>query len=203
MQSLATNIEDNDAAPLAPARKVITEPDFTGTPQSIGQWTELPDFPQCALGAYVNINGYAGVVVEIVKQSIKVLSPDGTTQRFNAGRLKTLFAPPERSSPSPEELPADHSKPAGQPGREQGEVEGAPPMRVHITDPDFTAPVRAIRTYASQADFPQCAYGKHVDIPGYSGVVVEIVMGSIKVQSPAGTIRSYNGQALKKLYGGA
>ena len=68
---------------------------------------------------------------------------------------------------------------------------------------NFSAPVRAIRTYASQPDFPQCAYGQHVDIPGYQGVVVEIVRGSLKVQSPTGTIRSYNADQLKILYGRA
>ena len=72
---------------------------------------------------------------------------------------------------------------------------------MHITNPDFSVPICSIRAYASQPDFPQCAYGKQVDIPGYVGVVVEIVKGSLRVQSPTGTIRSYNGVALKKLYG--
>ena len=190
MQSPTPTDQDTEAAPPVPARKVITEPSFSGTPQPIGQWTERADFPQCALGAYVSIQGFAGVVVEIVNQSIKVLAPDGTMQRFNAYRLKTLFAPPDRSQPVVERRPA------------WDEPEPAPP-RVHITDPDFTAPVRVIRAYTSRPDFPQCAYGKHVDIAGYSGVVVEIVNGSLKVQSPTGTIRSYNAGALKKIYGKA
>ncbi len=202
MQSPTTTDQDTEAAPPAPARKVITEPNFSGTPQPIGQWTERADFPQCALGAYVSIHGFAGVVVEIVSQSIKVLSPDGLMQRFNAYRLKALFSPPDRSKPAPQTLSTERPKPVAEPRPAPDEPEPAPP-RVHITDPDFTAPVRAIRTYASQPDFPQCAYGKHVDIPGYSGVVVEIVKGSLKVQSPTGTIRSYNAEALKKIYGKA
>ncbi|MBI2927143.1 MAG: hypothetical protein HYY24_15715 [Verrucomicrobia bacterium] len=202
MQSPTTIDRDTEAAPPAPARKVINEPNFSGTPQPIGEWTERADFPQCALGAYVSIHGFAGVVVEIVSQSLKVLSPDGITQRFNAYRLKALFAPPDRSEPAPQTFSTERPKPIAEPRPVREEAEPAPP-RVHITDPDFTAPVRAIRAYASQPDFPQCAYGKHVDIPGYSGVVVEIVKGSLKVQSPTGTIRSYNAEALKKIYGKA
>lgn len=203
MQSLTTTQLNDEAASSAPARKVITEPDFSGTPQPIGQWTERADFPQCALGAYVSIHGFAGVVVEIINQSIKVMGPDGKSQRFNAYRLKTLFAPPDRTKPAPQTLTMERPKPVAEVPRADEEPEPAPPARVHITAPDFTQPVRMIRAYASQADFPQCAYGKHVEIPGYAGVVVEIVRGSLKVQSPTGTIRSYNAAALKTLYGRA
>ena len=73
--------------------------------------------------------------------------------------------------------------------------------RVYVADPDFTTPVRPINDYASRPDFPKCAYGQHVDILGYTGVVVEIVKGSLKIQSEAGAIRSYNSDVLKKLYG--
>lgn len=203
MQSPTTTDQDTGSAPPTPARKVITEPDFSGPPQPIGQWTERPDFPQCALGAHVSIHGFAGVVVEIVNQSLKVRSSDGISQRFNAYRLKTLFAPPDRTKPASQVLSMERPKPVAAPRPALEEAEPAPPPRMRITAPDFSAPVRAIRTYAIQADFPQCAYGKHVDIPGYTGVVVEIMKGSLKVQSPTGTIRSYNAEALKKLYGRA
>lgn len=203
MQSTSPTVEDNEAATPVPALKVITEPDFSGEPQPIVQWTERPDFPQCALGAHVSIHGFAGVVVEIINQSLKVRSRDGVSQRFNAYRLKMLFAPPDRTKPAAEALSMERPKPVAEPRRSRDEPEAEPPPRVHITNPDFSVPVRAIRTYASQPDFPQCAYGQHVDIPGYSGVVVEIVKGSLKVQSPTGTIRSYNAEALKKLYGRA
>ena len=201
MQSPTTPEPESEAPPSTPSRKAITEPDFSGTPQPIGQWTERADFPQCALGAYVSIHGFAGVLVEIINQSIKVVSPDGKSQRFNAYRLKTLFAPPERTQPTPETLSMERPIPVAQPKPVDDEPEPEPPARVHISEPDFSVPVRAIRTYASQVDFPQCAYGKHVDIPGYQGVVVEIVRGSLKVQSPTGTIRSYNADQLKILYG--
>ncbi len=203
MQSPETTEQQTEAAPPAPAPKVITEPDFSGTPQPIGQWTERADFPHCALGAHVSIHGFTGVVVEIISQSLKVRSADGVTQRFNAYRLKTLFAPPDRTKPAPQTLSMERPKPVAEPRPVRDEPEPAPQPRGHITDPDFTAPVRAIRTYASQPGFPQSAYGQHVDIPGYQGVVVEIVKGSLKVQSPTGTIRSYNAEQLRKLYGKA
>ena len=65
---------------------------------------------------------------------------------------------------------------------------------------DFSAPVRPIDDYAGQPDFPACAYGKHIDILGYTGVVVEIVKGSLKVQSQTGITRGYNGFVLRKLH---
>lgn len=198
MMSPETTESENAPPPPAPTPKVITDPDFSGEPVPIGQWTERPDFPQCTLGHHVSIHGFAGVVVEIVNQSLKVRSADGISQRFNAYRLKTLFAPPDRTKPSPQVLSMDRPKPVE---RKPEEPEAEPLPRVHIVNPDFSQPVRAIRSYASLADFPQCVYGKHVDIPGYAGVVVEIVKGSLRVQSPTGTVRSYNVDALKKLYG--
>lgn len=199
------NPEPNHEAAAPVAKRVITEPDFSGEPVPIGQWTERENFPQCALGAYVSIHGFAGVVVEIINQSIRVVSPEGKSQRFNAYRLKTLFAPPDCSrpaSPPPLESPKPLAAPRPTTTDDSGD-EPAPvvPERVFIANPDFTQPVRAIRTFASQPDFPQCAYGKHVEIPGYAGVVVEIGKGSLKVRSEQGTTRSFNADALKRLYG--
>jgi hypothetical protein len=200
MQSPET-IDSSPEAPRVPP-KVITTPDFSGEPVPIGQFTERADYPQCTLGAHVSIHGFAGVVVELVNQSLKVRSQDGITQRFNAYRLKTLFAPPDRTKPVPQTFSMEQRpKPVAASRPALDEPEPPAPVRRHITNPDFEQPVRAIRTFATQADFPECAYGKHVDIPGYAGVVVEIVKGSLRVQSPTGTIRGYNGEALKKLYG--
>lgn len=184
----------------------MTEPDFSGVPRPIEGFAARADFPQCALGAYIDIRGFAGVVVEIVNQSIKVSSAEGVTQRFNSYRLKALCAPPDRTGPTPAARNADPQKPAPAPVRSRPEPsrpEPEAPPRVHIADPDFSAPARRINEYASRPDFPQCAYGRHVDIVGYTGVVVEIVKGSLRVQSPAGITRSYTGGVLKKLYGRA
>ena len=197
MQSPETSDRDHAATPAAPVRKVTT-PDFSGTPVPIGQLTERPDWPQCALGVFVSIHGFEGVVVELINQSFKVVSAERITQRFNANRLKTLFTPPDRSTPVPSSEPPKRITP---PVAEEAEAEPEMPVRLHITNPDFTQPMRAIRTYVSETDFPKCVYGKHVDISGYSGVVVEIVKGSLKVQSQEGTVRSYNAITLKKLYG--
>ena len=202
MQSPENTVQEAESTPAAPTSRVITEPDFSGTALPIGSMTERADWPKCALGALVDIHGFEGVVVEIINQSLKVRSSERITQRFNAYRLKVLFAPPERSHTVPS-IQAPRAVPPAAVAPEEEIPAPAAPVRVHITEPDFSAPIRAIRTYASQADFPQCAYGKHVDIPGYAGVVVEIVKGSLKVQSEEGTIRSFNASALRKLYGKA
>ena len=80
---------------------------------------------------------------------------------------------------------------------------GETPAPVRIEDEDIgdVGKRRAVGDYAGKPDFPKCAYGKHVDILGYTGVVVEIVQGSLKIQSATGTTRSYNSEVLKKLYG--
>ena len=177
---------------------VVTQPDFSGEPQPISELVARNDFPQGALGVYIDIRGFAGVVVEIVNQSIKVRSPDGVTQRFNANRLKTLYAPPDRSEPVFPTHNTDRLR-HDEPSDPTPTVPSAPP-RVYIANPDFTSPAKPINDFTRQPDFPTCAYAQHVDIFGYTGVVVEIVKGSLKVQTPAGTSRSYNGEVLKKLY---
>jgi hypothetical protein len=201
MQSTdVTNPANQETAP-APSRKVVAEPNFTGMPQPIRELINQDNYPHCLLGAYVDIQGFAGVVVEIVKDSIRVRPPEGMTQRFNIHRLKTLYGPPVHPEPIPTTRKAESIEPDAASKAVPAEPE-APP-RVYIADPDFSAPVRPINDYAGRADFPQGAYGKHVDILGYTGVVVEIVRGSLKIQSPAGITRSYNVEALKKLYGKA
>ncbi len=189
--------QDNEATPPSPARKVITEVNFEGTPQSITELAGRPDFPQCALGVYIDFQGFAGVVVEIVKDSIRVRPPEGITQRFNVHRLKALHAPTVRPEPVavvetsvPEEVVT-------------AEPKLQVPPRVYIAEPDFSAAAQAIHDYAGQPEFPKCVYGKHVDIQGYAGVVVEIVKGSLKIQSVEGKTRSYNVEGLRKLYGKA
>ena len=201
MQTPTDPVQANESTPNVPSTKTITEPDFSGTPHPIEEFAVRPDFPQCALGAYLDIRGFAGVVVEIVGQSIKVISSEGITQRFNSYRLRTLCAPPKHIEPIPSTSNIDQPKPADAPT--QSRPKPAEQPRVYIADPDFAAPVQLINDYAAQSGFPQCAYGKHVDIVGFTGVVVEIVKGSIKVQSTAGTTRSYNAGALKKIYGKA
>jgi len=190
-------------APAAP--KVITEPDYSIEAQPISQFTTRADYPACLLGVHIDIRGFAGVVVEIVNQSIRVLSAEGILQSFNFNRLKTLNAPPERSQPTPSPRVVEKPKVEAAVPAEvaQAEPESDKPARIYIAEPDFSVPFQKIDDYAGQSDFPQCIYGKHVDIRDYTGVVVEIVRGSLKVQSTDGVIRSYNAGVLKKLYGKA
>ena len=200
MQSSSTPDPVNEATSPTPPPRVISEPNFAGAPQPIDDFAGRADFPQCALGAYIDIQGFAGVVVEIVKESIRVRSPEGITQRFNANRLKTLYAPPIRPEPA---VSPDADRPKPYAASEPDEAKPSPPPRDYIANPDFAAPIRPINDYAGQPDFPKSAYGKHVDIQGYTGVVVEFVKGSLKIQSPSGITRSYNAEILKKLYGKA
>jgi hypothetical protein len=162
--------------------------------------TERADWPRCALGAHVDIHGFEGVVIQINNQSIRVRSSDRITQQFNAHRLKVLFAPPDRSTPVRSIQISDPQIPSSEPPPHPTPAE---PARTVVENPDYSAPVRAIRTYATRADFPECAFGKHVEIPGYAGVVVEIVKGSLKVRSQEGRTRSFSAVALRKLYGKA
>ena len=193
--------QQNDTAslPVTPKPGPITAPDYSGTPLPIRELAGRHDFPHCALGVHVDIQGFAGVVTEIVRDSIKVRPPEGMTQRFNANRLRTLYAPPVHVEPvaATEETAQENAATASEVPQPKAET----PARVYVENPDFAAALQPISDYASQADFPRCAYGKHVDILGYTGVVVEIVKGSIKVQSPAGITRSYNAEVIRKLHG--
>lgn len=193
----------NEATPPTSKRPVITAPDFSGTPQPIRELAGRADFPQCAHGVYIDIQGFAGVVVEIIAQSIKVRPPEGMTQRFNVNRLIALHAPEVRPDPVAFTVPARADDRPAAPRREAVQAKAARPERTYVSAPDFTASVQPIRAYAGQPDFPKCAYGKHVEIEGYTGVVVEFVKGSIKIRSAAGTTRSYNAEVLRKNYGSA
>jgi hypothetical protein len=192
MANPVTSETDLEASP--PLRDgIIANPDFSGPAAPISEWVARPDFPRCALGAFVSIHGFTGVVVEIMGASFRVVSEEGVKQRFNGDRLRSLFAPRDRTKPKA----AARRAPSVKPPPAAEEV----PVRNHITDPDFTAPVRPIVDYANQPDFPACAFGKHIELPDYTGVVVEIVNDSLRVQAAGGGIRRFNGAVLKKLFG--
>ena len=229
MQSLSTSETPPAVSTPIPKPPVSTEPDFSGTPRPIAEFVGLPDFPRCTVGAYVDIGGFAGIVADIVNNSIKVRSPEGISQSFNFNRLRMLYGPPPakveplvatpeperpRERPQPVERPTERvAERATERPSERGErfervvekEEPAPrpvPRREVVAEPDFSQPVKLISVLAGRADFPKCALGEHVEIVGYSGVVVEIVNQSLKVLSLEGTTRSYNAMALKKLHGG-
>ena len=180
----------------SPKREVISEPNFAPPPKPIAKFAGRPDFPQCAYGEFVDIGGYAGVVVEIVNNSIKVRDPEGITQSFNFHRLRTLYSPAPRPETDLLRATGDRVTPVDEPA---GTAPPAP-NRQFIAEPDFDVPLQPIADFVRRLDFPGCAFGRHVDIGGYSGVVVEIVKQSLKVRSPAGVTRSYNAGALVRLY---
>ncbi|HWH71367.1 MAG TPA: hypothetical protein VNT26_18475 [Candidatus Sulfotelmatobacter sp.] len=182
--------EANPAA-IAPAPKAaITVVDFTLPIRPIAELVSHPEFPQSALGQHVDIGGFTGVVVEIVKHSLRVRPATGHIMSYNFNTLRRLYGPP----PPPE--PAVPSPAAPAP------VAPAPrPRRDLITEPNFDAPVKSIEEFVNQPDYPKCVYGEHIDLRGYAGVVVEIVNGSLKVRSLEGATRSYNAEGLRKLYG--
>jgi hypothetical protein len=146
-------------------------------------------FPQSAVGETVDIKGYTGVVVEIVKNSLKVRSDEGITMSYNFNALRRLYGP--RSEPTP---PESSQKPESAPEPEPQ------PKREIILEPDFNLPLVPIEDVVGRPDFPKCTFGQHIDLHGYSGVVVELVGPSLKVRSSEGSTRSYNEGGLRKIY---
>jgi hypothetical protein len=194
-----SNTPDDPPEMLIPSgkRNATTEPSFEGPPKLIAEFAGQPDFPKCALGEFVDIGGYAGVVVEIVKQSIKVRAPEGTIQSFNYNWLRKLYCRVIQSEIS--EMTSVEAPPV--PAEERGQTTPPIPKRDVITKPNFDRAVKGISVFACRSDFPRCAFGEFVDIGGYTGVVVENVNRSLKVMSPEGSLRSYNADVLRKLYG--
>lgn len=175
----------------------MTEPNFDKPLRPIGEFVAMGNFPQNALGEFVDIGGYTGVVVEVIGNSIKVRSQEGPTRRFNYHTLRRLYNP--RIEPEPE-VPVELDRaPAVDP--KTNEASGASPQQREIQEPNFDREVRAITDLAGRPDFPQCAFGELVAIAEYAGVVVAIVDQSLKVRSRQGTSRKYNAGILRKLYG--
>lgn len=178
-------------------RDYITNPDFNGPPSCITEFVDLPDFPRCALGKHVNIGGSIGVVVQIVNQSIKIKTPEGTVQSFNTVRLKRLHSRPLSQETlrigMADTLPPTPGLPQNFPARVP-KLENIPPL-------DFSREPKPVSEFATRADFPKCVFGEFLDIGGYTGIVIEIIKRSLKVRSRDGATRSYNEEVLRKIYG--
>ena len=186
-----------DQAPTTPQPADVGETILSGVPKPIAEFASRADFPKCALGRFVDIGGFAGILVEIVNQSIKVKSSEGITQSFNFNRLRTIYGPRQITEPVEPTPMMEQRRPA----EKEAAIAPPAPKREFIEDPDFSAPVKSISEFAGRSDFPKCAYGAHIEIAGYPGVVVEIVNQSVKVRSIQGVTRSYNVPGLRKLYG--
>ncbi len=178
-------------------RGLIAQPNFNTPAKPIAEVVTRPDFPEGVLGEHVDIGGYAGVVVAVVKHSIKVRSPEGVTRSFNSYGLRRIYGPPP---PEPEPMQAAASPPAPAATAPVPPPKAAPAPEV-IAEPNFDQPLTPISSLVARPDFPQCAFGRHVDIGGYTGVVVQILNQSLKVRSRQGTSRNYNAVGLRNIYG--
>jgi hypothetical protein len=148
-----------------------------------------PDFPTSAVGQTVDIKGYTGLIVEVVKNSIKVRSAEGNTVSYNFHTLCRLYGPRK----APAEPPAEQAPPVPPVPETQAK-------REVIAEPDFGSPLVPIESLVHRPDFPRCAFGVMIDLHGFTGVVVELVGPSLKVRSREGSTRSYNGDGLRKIY---
>jgi hypothetical protein len=207
--SLEATASSSETPLTAVNREVLTEPNPASEPKGIGEFAGRPDFPQCVLGELVDIGGRTGTVTQIAGQSLKVKSPQGAVQSFNPQVLRKLYGPVVKPQITPH-LPTDpvsYERPRviGQPKAAERAEENLPepPPRVFVAEPDFEQPLRPITDFVDREDFPKCAYGLHVEIGEFAGVVVEIVKQSLKVRGADGYLKSYNGPILRKLYGGA
>lgn len=169
--------------------------DFNRPAKPVVELVAMPDFPGSALGEMVDIGGYVGVVVDIVRESLKVRSQEGMTKSFNANGLRRIYGP----RPEPPPVPAAPASPA--PHRTFFSQPVAAPVvkEEPKIEPDFTRPVKNIKDFVTRGDYPQCTLGEHVDVAGFTGVVVQIVNRSLKVRSSGEITRSYNADALRRL----
>jgi hypothetical protein len=68
----------------------LPNPDFNREPKPISLVVTQSGFPTTALGEMIDISGYVGVVVQVLNQSMKVRSREGTSRRYNAETLRKL-----------------------------------------------------------------------------------------------------------------
>lgn len=196
---------DNQPGHPPPAGSGPVTPDFTRPLRPVTELLTDDSFPKNALGEFLDIGGYTGVVVEIVSHSLRVRSPEGVTKSFNVNGLKRIYGPRVLPEPLPvpsyDRPPASRPAPAPRPASASAAPVAPAVQKEKLLEPDFTKPVRNIHEFVRRPDYPQCVLGEHIEISGYTGVVVQIVNRSLKVRSPAETTRSYNADALRRLFG--
>ena len=209
LDQLMTNLSPTDGTNEAPgfpkSEALIAESDNAAPLTPIAELAIRPDFPQCAIGHLLDMGGFTGVGLEIVNQSLKVKSPEGFTRSFNIPGLRRRYTPPPPLPPPLQSLESDGDPfpKAPVPARPQkATAPDAPaPQRLVASSPNFDQPVKAIRVFAGRRDFPECTLGELVDIRGFSGVVVEIVKDSLQIKAEDGSLRTYEAELLRKLFG--
>src|SRR5689334_17455411 len=162
----------------------MTDPKLELQARPISELVADPEFPGSAVGAQVDIKGFIGVVVGVVNNSIKVRSAEGNTVSYNFHTLRRIYGSPMPPEPEPASPP-------------EPEPEAKGPVMV---EPDFSRPLVPIEALTTRTDFPACALGNFVDFHGFTGVVVELLGGSLKVRSREGATRRYNAEGLRKIY---
>jgi ribosomal protein L21E len=92
VESPADPAPPNPPAPKPePKRNVILEPNFNSPLVPIESLVHRPEFPGCALGVFIDLHGFTGVVVELVGRSLKVRSREGSTHSYNADGLRKIY----------------------------------------------------------------------------------------------------------------
>src|SRR4051812_4858414 len=80
------------------------------------------------------------------------------------------------------------------------DTDSSTPTPGAIATPNFDTPPRLIAELVSDPNFPTSALGLHVDIGGITGVITEIIRGSVKLRTPEGPLKSYSAYTLCKLH---
>lgn len=203
LPNTSENNADNVVTPAAP-KPAVDASKFDGTPRPITEVVVLPDFPRSVLGEFIEIGGRAGIVMEIVNQSLKMRMQDGSLQSFNSNVLRKLYAPMQRPEPTPEpERPSyrdtDDSADDDQDNVEESDEAAAPGALV--AEAKFEGAAKPISEFVTLPDYPKCLLGVHIDIGGFTGVVIEIADKSLKVKARHGGSQRFNANVLKRVYG--
>jgi hypothetical protein len=215
------NTFDKASESVAPTEPAVSpaQSQLETEPRAITELVVSPDFPKSALGQFVEIGGNAGVVVEVVNQSLKIRAADGSIQSYNGNVLKKLYGPVQRHVPAPmpdrprsseASVEAGTSSPdSSNRGRadydEDDEEEDAdqPLPGALVAEANFEAPIRPITELVLEEDYPKNLLGMHIDIGGYTGVVIQLQNQSFRVRSRSGSAQSFNANVLRRVYGPA
>lgn len=201
---------DSEAEVVTPA--AVTPPtdssnQYGGTPKPITEVVVQPDFPKSALGELIEIGGQAGIVIEIVNQSLKVKFKEGTVQSFNGNVLRKLYAPVQRPAPvaEPERPTTSYGASSNDAARDDAdddeEESEEPEVEMVVPEGKYHTAARPIAEFITREDYPKCLLGEHIDIGGFTGVVVELVDKSMKVKPRHGVVQRFNANVLKRVYG--
>ena len=165
------------------ANSVIAKSGFSGTPIPHQFDDRACRLGPASAGEPTWHSRLEGVVIQISNQSIRVRSSDRITIIQCPPAPQVLFGRPIRTTPVRSiQIPGPKFQPQARAPRAAAE-----PVRNVVETP--TTRLLSVRFAPTPAHFPGCALGKHVEIPGYAGVVVEIVGGSLKVRSAGGQAR--------------